>query len=202
VLHLIAKVIPVTSLVRDGHVGHHHAWRTAQQGHGHRLSTRRSDSAWSMPDEGPDAGTGPPRQDGRQLDDRRMPEPSLNATTVEHHLQTCVYQAPLRHQAFAPARNVVILVKTHRHTPATAPVIRFSRDLELPDDTRRDDDSRRFQLACNVRDAKPSWGLEDVMPMTPTGVTHAAHLSWCMVKGASRLQTDGRQHDPDDRSLD
>jgi hypothetical protein len=97
---------------------------------------------------------------------------------------------------------VVILVTTHLHPPAKAPVILCSRDLELPDDTRRDDDRRRFQLQLNCRDATQSWGREDFMHITPTGVTNAATLSWFLVNGAYRLQTDVRQHDPDSRLLD
>jgi hypothetical protein len=60
----------------------------------------------------------------------------------------------------------------------------------------------RFQLEWNVRDAKQDWGLEDFMHGTPTGVTHAANLSWFMLHVAYHLQADGRQPDPDDRILD
>jgi putative transposase len=201
-LHLIAKVIPLTYLVLDGHFGHHHAWRTAQQCHVPLISKLRSDSALYMPYEGPYAGIGPHRQDASKLDDRSIPEKSLKATTVETHLQTCVYPAQLRHKAFAQSLNVVIIVKTNRHTQAKAHVILFSRDLEIPDDTLRDDYSLRFRIEFNVRDAKPYGGLEDFMPITPTGVTNAANLSWFMVKVAYRLQTDVRQHDPDDSILD
>jgi putative transposase len=116
-----------------------------------------------------------------------MPEQYLNATTVEHDLQTGVYPAQLRPQEFPPALHVVIIVKTNLHTPAKAQVILFSRDLELPYDTLRDYYSLRFPIEFNFRDAKPYWGLEDFMPLTPTGVTHAANLSWCMVTVAYRL---------------
>jgi putative transposase len=201
-LHLIAKVIPLTSLVLDGHFGHHIAVRTAQQCQVHLISKLRSDSAWSLPYEGPYAGTGPPRKDGSKLDDRSLPEQYLQATTVAHHLQTCVYQAQLRHKEFAPALHVVILVKTNLHTQAKAHVILFSSDLELPYDTLRDSYSLRFQIEFNFRDAKPYWGLEDFMHITPTGVTNAANLSWFMVNVAYRLQADVRQHDPDDSILD
>jgi hypothetical protein len=131
-----------------------------------------------------------------------MPEQSLPATTVEDHLQTGVYQAPLRHQAFAPSLHSVISVQTNRHTHAKAHVIRFSSAPELPDDTLRDDDSLRFPIECNCRDATQDWGLEDVMHITPTGVTKAANRALCMVKVAYRLHADVHQHDPDDRILD
>jgi putative transposase len=201
-LHLIAKVIPLTYLVLDGHVGHHHAWRTAQQGHVHLISKRRSDSALYMPYEGPYAGIGPHRTYGSKLDYRSIPEKYLKATTVENDLQTCVYQAQLLHKEFAPSLNVVIIVKTNLHTQAKAHVILFSSDLELPYDTLRDYYSLRFQIECNFRDAKQSWGLEDFMHLTPTGVTNAANLSLFMVNVAYRLQTDVRQHDPDYSILD
>lgn len=54
----------------------------------------------------------------------------------------------------------------------------------------------------NVRDAKQHWGLEDGMNVTPTGVTHAAHLSLFMVHVAYRLQADKRQSDSDSSVLD
>jgi hypothetical protein len=130
-----------------------------------------------------------------------MPEKSLTATIVEHSLQTCGYHAQRLPTEFAQALNGVILVKTNRHTPAKAHVILFSRALELPDATRRDDYRLRFQIACNCRDANQSGGLEDCMHITPPGVTHAANLSWFMVHVAYRLQTDRRQHAPDDSIL-
>lgn len=40
------------------------------------------------------------------------------------------------------------------------------------------------------------------MNVTPTGVTHAAHRSWCMVKVAYRLRTDVWQRAPDYSVLD
>jgi putative transposase len=201
-LHLIAKVIPWTSLVLEGHFGHHNALRTAHQCPVHLIAKLRSDSALSMPYEGPYAGMGPHRTYGSKLDDRSIPEQSLKATTVENYLQTCVYQAQLRHKEFAHSLNVVILVKTNLHTQAKAHVILFSSDLELPDDTLRDYYSLRFQIEFNFRDAKQYWGLEDFMHITPTGVTNAANLSLFMVNVAYRLQTDVRQHDPDYSILD
>ena len=73
-LHRRAQVIPVTDRVLAGHLGHHHAWRTAQPGHVPRISTRRADAALSRPDDGPYAGMGPQRQAGRKLDARSLPE--------------------------------------------------------------------------------------------------------------------------------
>jgi putative transposase len=201
-LHLIAKVIPLTYLVLDGHFGNHNALRTAQQCHLHLISKLRSDAALYMPYDGPYAGTGPHRKYGSKLDYRSIPEKYLKATTVEDHIQTCIYQAQLLHKEFAQSLNVVIIVKTNLHTHAKAHVILFSGDLELSYDTLRDYYSLRFQIEFNFRDAKQYWGLEDFMNITPTGVTNAANLSLFMVNVVYRLQADVRQHDPDYSILD
>jgi hypothetical protein len=39
----------------------------------------------------------------------------------------------------------------------------------------------------NFRDAQQDGGWEDFMHVTDTAVTHAAHLSWFMVRVASRF---------------
>ena len=201
-LHLIAKFIPLTYLVLDGHFGNHHALRTVQQCQLHLISKLRSDSALYMPYEGPYAGTGPHRKYGSKLDDRSIPGKYLKATTIENHIQTRVYQAHLLHKEFAQSLNVVIIVKTNLHTHAQAHVILFSSDLDLAYDTLRDYYSLRFQIEFNFRDAKQYWGLEDFMNITPTGVTNAVNLSLFMVNVAYHLQADVRQHDPDYSILD
>jgi len=149
-----------------------------------------------VPDEGSYAGRGPRRKSGSQLDDRNIPDLDLNATTGEGPIQTRLYQAPRLHQAFAPALHVVLIVKTNLHPPARAPVVLFSSDLALPYNQRKDSYGLRFQIEFNCRDAKPYWGLEDVMTVTETAVTHAAHLSLCMVTVSYRFLRDVRQRDP------
>jgi len=57
-------------------------------------------------------------------------------------------------------------------------------------------------MELNFREAKQSWGLEDVMTVTPTGVTHAATLSLCMVHVAYCLRADRHPQDADYRVLD
>jgi hypothetical protein len=54
----------------------------------------------------------------------------------------------------------------------------------------------------NFRDAKQSWGLEDFMHVTPTGVTNAANLSLFMVNVAYRLRAAVHPRDPDYSVLD
>jgi putative transposase len=121
---------------------------------------------------------------------------------VEAHLQTRISQAQRLHQEFAPTLKVVIIVKRNLQTPAWAPVILFSRALDLPDDLWRDDDCLRFQIEVNVRDAQQDWGLEDFMNGTETAVTHAANLALCMVNVSPRLRRDLRQSDPASGILD
>jgi putative transposase len=98
--------------------------------------------------------------------------------------------------------HVVIIAKTNLPTQARAHVLLFSRDLELAEAPLVDDYGRRVQIALNFRNAKQSWGLEDFMNITPTGVTHAANLSLFMVNVAYRLRIDGRQRAPDSSVLD
>ena len=93
--------------------------------------------------------------------------------------------------------NVVIIAKTHGHTPAQAHVILFSSDLQLAYASLVDYYGLRFQSEFNFRDAKQDWGLEDFMNVTPTGVTNAANLALCMVNVSYRLQAEGRLREPD-----
>jgi hypothetical protein len=201
-LKRIAGVIPLTYVVLDGHFGHHNALHMARQSRLHLLSKHRCDAALSFPSTGPYAGRGPRRQYGRQVDDGNMPAKSLKETTVEGHIQTRVYQAPLLHKAFAHPVNVVIITTLNLHTHGRAHVILLSRDLHLAYAPLVDDYRLRFQITFNCRDAKQYWGLEDFMNVPPTGVTHAANLSWFMVNVAYHLQADVRPRDSDYSILD
>jgi hypothetical protein len=194
-LHLIAGVVSLTSVVLDGHFGHHNALAMAPQ---HNLSlsaTLRCDAARYFPSTGPSAGRGPHRKDGRKVDYDNIPAPYLKETTVEGHIQTRLYQAQLLHKEFAQPLNVVILAKTNLRPQARAHVVLFSSDLALAYAPLVDYDRLRFQIEFNFRDAKQYWGLEDFMHITPTGVTHAANLSLCMVNVAYRLRADVHPHD-------
>jgi putative transposase len=102
----------------------------------------------------------------------------------------------LPHKEFAHALTVVIIVKTNLQTHARAPVVLFSRDLELPDNQLKDSYCLRCQLEFNFREAKQYGGVEDFMNVTETAVTHAAHLSWFMVNVSDRFLRDVRQSDP------
>jgi hypothetical protein len=59
-----------------------------------------------------------------------------------------------------------------------------------------DDDSLRFPIEFHVRDAKQSWGLEDLMNVPHTAVNHAANLALCMGTVAHLLLQPFRKNHP------
>ena len=201
-LQLIAGIVSLTYLVLDGHFGNHTALQMARQSNLHLISKLRYDAALYFPDTGPSAGRGPHRKYGRTLEYHHIPAPYLQETTVEGHIQTCLYQAQLLHKEFAHALNVVIIVKTNLQTQTRGHVILFSSDQEITYDMLRDYYSLRFQIEFNFRDAKQYWGLEDFMHVTPTGVTNAANLALFMVNVAYRLRAGLHPDDPDYSVLD
>jgi hypothetical protein len=146
---LIAGVIPLTSLVLDGHFGHHNALHLARQSHLHLISKFRCDAALSFPYAGLYAGWGPRRKYGSQVDDGNMPAKYLKETTVEGHIQTRVYQAPLLHTEFAQPLPGVIITKLNLHTYGRAHVLLLSRDLTLAY-APRVDDHRFCKLKCSL----------------------------------------------------
>ena len=131
-----------------------------------------------------------------------MPEQYRISTPVGGESETTLYQAQLLQQECAQPLHVVIIVKTHRRTQAHAHGMLFSRDLTLAATLLVDYYSVRFQIEFNFREAQQYWGLEDFMNITPTGVTHAAHLSLFMVNVAYLLRADIQPHDPDYSVLD
>jgi hypothetical protein len=201
-LHMIAGVVSLTSVVLDGHFGHHNALAMARQNNLHLMSKLRCDAALYFPSARPYAGRGPPRQYGDKVKYDNIPAPYLKATTVEGHIQTKLSQAQRLHKEFVQPLHVVIIVKTDLRTQAQAHVLLFSRDLTLAYASLVDSYGLRFHIECNFRDAKQYWGLEDFMNVTPPGVTNAANLSLFMVNVAYRLQADRRQRDPDYSVLD
>jgi putative transposase len=130
-LQLIAGLIPLRYVVLDGHFGNHNALHMARQCALHLISKLRYDAALYFPYTGPYAGRGPRRKYGRKVDDDDLPEQYLKATTVEGHMQTCVYQMQLLHKEFTHPLNVVIIAKTNLRTQARAHVVLFSSDLDL-----------------------------------------------------------------------
>ena len=201
-LQLLATVLSVTYLVLDGHFGNHNALQMARQCGLHLISKLRCDAALYFPYTGPYAGRGPHRKYGPKVDYDHLPGQSLQETTVEGHIQTCIYQAQLLHKEFPQPLNVVIIVKTNLRTHARAHVVLFSSDLALAYTPLVDYYGLRFQIEFNFRDAKQYWGLEDFMNVTPTGVTNAANLALFMVNVAYRLRRDLHPRDSDYSVLD
>jgi putative transposase len=201
-LTLIAGLIPLTYLVLDGHFGNHNALQMARQCHLHLIAKLRCDAALYCPYTGPYAGRGPHRKYGPKIDYDHLPAQYLKETTMEGHIQTCVYQAQVLHKEFAQLLNVVIIAKTNLHTQARAHVVLFSSDLDLAYASLVDYYGLRFHIEFNFRDAKQYWGLEDFMNITPTGVTNAANLSLFMVNVAYCLRADVHPRDPDYSVLD
>ncbi len=199
---LIAGFLPLTYLLLDGHFGHANALQRARQANVHLISKLRCDAALYVPSTGPSAGRGPRRKYGCKGDYAHLPAPYLQETTVEGHIQTCVYQAQRLHKEFPHPLHVVIIAKTNLRTHARAHVVLCSSALHLASAPLVDYDGLRFQLAFHFRDAKQYWGLEDFMHVTPTGVTNAATLALCMVNVAHRLRADVHPRDPDSSVLD
>jgi putative transposase len=201
-LRLITTVLSVTYLVLDGHFGNHNALQMARQCNLHLISKLRCDAALYFPYTGPYAGRGPHRQYGPKVDYDHLPVHYLKETTVEGHIETCLYQMRVLHKEHVQPLNVVIIAKTNLRTQARAHVILFSSDLDLAYARLVDYYGLRFQIEFNLRDAKQYWGLEDFMNVTPTGVTNAANLSLFMVNVAYRLRTNVHPRDPDYSVLD
>jgi len=166
------------------------------------MAQLRYDAALSFPSPGPYAGRGPRRQDGHTGAYDPLPAPDLKATTVEGHSAIRLSQMPLLHQAFAHPLPVVILAKTTVRTQARAHVVLCSSDWALAYAPLVDYYRLRFPIEFNFRGTKQYWSLEDFMHVTPTGVTHAAHLSLCMVHVAYCRRADGHTRAPDDSVLD
>jgi hypothetical protein len=130
-LHLIMQICPLPSLGLDGHFGNHNALHMVRQCALHLISKLRCAAALYCPYTGPYAGRGPHRQYGRKIDYDHLPVQYLKETTVEGHIQTCLYPMQLLHKEFTQPLHVVIIAKTHLRTQARAPVVLFSSDLAL-----------------------------------------------------------------------
>jgi hypothetical protein len=117
---LIAGGSPLTSVGLDGHCGNSHTLQMARQRHLQLLARLWYEAAWYCPSTGPDAGRGPQRPYGAKVADAPLPMPYLQETTVEGHLQTCVYQAQRRHQACPQPLHGVILAPTNLRPHARA----------------------------------------------------------------------------------
>lgn len=201
-LKRIAGLLPLTYLLLDGHFGHNIALQMARQCKLHLISKLRADAALHFAYAGSYSGHGPRRKYGDRVDYRHLPDTYLKETRLDGRIQTCFYQAPLLHKEFSQPVNVVIIVKTNLDTQAVAHVLLFSSDLDLAHDKLFAYYCLRFQIEFNFRDAKPFWGLEDFVNISPTAVTNAANLSLFMVNLAYRFLLDFRRLHPSFSVLD
>src|SRR5262249_39057430 len=105
----------------------------ARQSHLHLISKLRYDAALYFPYTGPYAGRGPQRKYGAKVAYDDLPRQYLKETTVEGHMQTCLYQMQLLHKEITQPLNVVIIVKMNLRTQARAHVVLFSRFCQVVD---------------------------------------------------------------------
>jgi hypothetical protein len=201
-LRLIGQALPLHFLVMDGQFGNNNALQMTRQCGLHLISKLRYDAALFFRYDGPYAGKGAPQRYGDKINYAALPDQYRQETSIEHEIQTDIYQAQMLHRDFAQPLNVVIIYKTNSNTGATARVILFSSDLELTYAQIIDYYSLRFQIEFNFRDAKQYWGLEDFMNVKKTAVVNAANLSLFMVNVSQLLLRDFRPKDSTVNVLD
>ena len=187
VLTLIGGELAVRYFLYDGAFGHNEALQMVRQTGLHLISKLRHDAALYFPYEGPHVGRGRPKKYGHKLDYRQLPERYLKSSSVDKGIRTSVYQMLMWHKCFAEQINIVLVMKTNLRTGATAHVVLFSSDRELPHDRLVHYYRLRFQLEFNFRDAKQYWGLEDFMVVKSTPVHNSANLALFMINLSQAL---------------
>jgi len=195
-LALIGGLIPLKYLVMDGHFGNYPCAWMVRQTRLHLISKLRHDAGLYLPYSGAKPKRGKYPKYGTKIDYNNLPAELLQQTSTEDDIQTDIYQAKLWNKEFTDQLNLVIIHKTNLKTLATAHVVLFSTDLELPFEKMIDYYKLRFQIEFNFRDAKQYWGLDDFMNVEQTPVTNAANLSLLMVNLSQRLRDDYRSDDP------
>jgi putative transposase len=201
-LTLLRALITVRYLVLDGHFGNNNAMQMTLQCDLHLISKLRYDAALSFVYDGEQKRKGPRKKYGQKINYRNIPDQYLAEKSTKDGIETCIYQAQIRHHEFAQVLNVVIITKTNLRTGAFANVNLFSSDLELPYEKIIDFYSLRFQIEFNFRDAKQYWGLEDFMNIKEVPLTNALNLSLLMVNISQVLLRQFRQTHPDSGILD
>ena len=179
-----------------GELGHNEAMQMVRQVGRHVVSKLRENAALYFLSAGPYAGRGPRRTYGQKRDDRTIPSAYVQATSIDAGIETNIYQMSLWQKTFAERLNIVVMVKRHLPTHKTAHVVLFSSDVTLGSAQLIDYDRLRFQLACNFRDAKQYWGLEDFMSVKEKPVYNSAHLAMFMVNVSQALMRSMRAQWP------
>ncbi len=80
------------------------------------ISTLHSYAALSFAYDGPYQGRGPRRTYGDKLEVKALPTHALRQRTVEHGLETCLYQGAVPNKEFPQPLHVVVIVKTNLAT--------------------------------------------------------------------------------------
>jgi len=202
-LQRVNPLCPLRYFVLDGHFGNNNVMQMVRQSLSlHLISKLRNDSALYFLYAGPQNPVGRKRIYGAKVQYNQIPLTYLVQTSTQDGIQTDVYQAAMRHKAFADPLNVVILVRTNLSTQKWAHVVLFSSDLDLAYDKLIDAYQLRFQIEFNFRDAKQFWGFEDFMNIKQTPVTNAVGLSFFMLLFSQRLLARFRPTIPDFSILD
>jgi hypothetical protein len=186
-LRLVGTDIQPIYCVLDGAFGNNHALQMVRQCSLHLISKLRRDAALYFPYQGPQKKFGPRRKYGDKLNYARIPDQYLKASSLEHSIQTRIYQMTMWHKLFADPLNVVVIVKTNLKSQARAHVVLFSSHLDLAYDQLIDYYRLRFQIEFNFRDAKQFWGLEDFMNVNPIPLYNGANLAMFMVNVSQAL---------------
>jgi putative transposase len=100
---LLAKFIPLTYLVLDGHFGNNNALQMARQVKLHIISKLRYDSALYIPYQNPDPDKRSRRKYGDKIDYDNIPNKYLCKSTIDEDIQTDIYQATLQHRRICPS---------------------------------------------------------------------------------------------------
>jgi putative transposase len=196
-LKKLAKFLPLTYLVLDGHFGNNGAVVMARKLGLQLICKMRCDSALYIPYENPDPSRKCRRKYGDKIDYSCIPDKFFKKTETVDDIRTDFYQAQLFHKEFSQALNVVIIVRINVVTSHRTHAVLFSTDLNLSYEKIIDYYSLRFQIEFNFRDAKQFWGLEDFMNVGKNAVTNAANLAFFMVNVSQVLLSHFRRFNPD-----
>ena len=201
-LKAVSATLSLKYVVMDGHFGNYPSAFMVKQVKLDLISKLRFDAALLLPFSGEYCGHGPRPKYGARIDVRHMDTRYLKETSIDGQLRTDIYQVQCLNKEFEFPLNVVIIVKTHLLTGATAYVILFSTDLQLVFSKLVKFYRLRFQIEFNFRDAKQYWGLEDFMNVKEVAVTNAVNQAFFMVNFSTALMRPFRQHNPDYSILD
>jgi DDE superfamily endonuclease len=164
-LQLIATVLSVTYLVLDGHFGNHNALDMARQCGLHLISKLRCDAALYFPYTGVYAGRGPRRKYGPKVDYDHLPVQYLKETSVEGHIETCLYQMQVLHKEYWGLEDFMNVTPTGVTNAANLSLFMVNVAYRLRADVHpRDPDYSVLDLKADCRGYKY---VEETIKMLP-----------------------------------